>query len=172
MENSATERYWRSVRVEFEDEKIPMNLLSGKRMSVLYDGTVYKCDQYIKLVHYRDYFCICLRSYGRPCVEFMPFKWSITEPFLKPGEKHYHLTGAGYMKGVHSHLTSYASRILNVVRELYKAGKRVSGASFTEKHRTLFEEYLRAGFYLHNSVFAFLCVVCVYSTSVTTLLAS
>jgi hypothetical protein len=167
MDNSATERYWRSVRVEFEDEKIPMNLLSGKRMSVLYDGVLYKCDQFIKLVHYRDYFCICLRSYGSPCVEFMPLKWSITE---KLGGKHYHLTGAGYMKGVHSHLTSYASRILNVVQKLYEAAKRVSGASFAEKRRTLFEKYLHAGYYLHNSVFAFLCAVCVYSTSVTSLL--
>jgi hypothetical protein len=74
------------------------------------------------------------------------------------------------MKGVHSHLTSYASRILNVVQKLYEAAKWVSGASFAEKRRTLFEKYLHAGYYLHNSVFAFLCVVCVYSTSVTSLL--
>ena len=166
MENSGTERYWRSVRVEFDDEKVRMNLLSSKGMSMLCDGTVYKCDHFIKLVHYRDYFCICLRSYGCPCTEFMPFKWSITE---NPRGKHYHLTGAGYMKGVHSHLTSYATRILHVVRELYKAAKQVSGASFAEKRRTLFKKYLQKGFYLHDSIFTFLCVVCVHSTSATTL---
>ena len=94
----------------------------------------------------------------------MPFKWSITE--LSKG-KHYHLTGAGYMKGVHSHLSAYARRILNVVRDLYKTAKRVSGTSFAEKRRTLFEEYLKEGFYLHASIFAFLCVVCVYATSAT-----
>ena len=162
MQNSGAERYWRSVRVEFEDEKIPMTLLSGKTMSVLYVGKVYKCDSYIKILYYRDYFCICLRSYGYPCVEFMPFKWFITG-------KHHHLLGEGYMKGVHSHLTSYASRILNVVRELYKACKTVSGANFVEKRRTLFEKYIHAGSYLHSSVFEFLCVVCMYPTSVTTL---
>ena len=145
MGNSGTERFWNSVRVEFDDEKLPMNLLSNKKMSILCDGVVYKCDSFIRLIHYRDYFCICLRSYGSPCTEFMPFKWSITE--LSKG-KHYHLTGAGYMKGVHSHLSGYARRVLNVVRDLYKTAKRVSGTSFAEKRRTLFEEYLKEGFYL------------------------
>jgi hypothetical protein len=163
MGNFGTERFWNSVRVEFDDEKLPMNLLSNKKMSILYNGCVYKCDSFVKLIHYRDYFCIGLKSYGSPCTEFMPFKWSITELFKG---KHYHSTGAGYMKGVTSHLSSYARRILKVVADLYKAAKQVSGTSFAEKRRTLFEEYLKEGFYLHASIFAFLCIVCVYATSV------
>jgi hypothetical protein len=167
MGNFGIERFWASVRVEFDDEKLPVNLLSNKKMSILYNGCVYKCDSYAKIIHYRDYFCICLKSYDFPCTEFMPFKWSITE--LCEGKHHYHLLGDGYMKGIYSHISSYARRILRFVADLYKAARSLArcGASFMEKRNTLFLEYLQGGCYLHPSIYEFLCVVCVHRTSVT-----